>query len=190
MLNRLIGKILRKRSEVVVSRILPYIKNSNSLIDIGSGTGDVAYFLQKQGMDITPVDVADFHGPRLVQPIIYDGKKLPFSDKHFDTALLLTVLHYTPDPDMVFSEAARVAKEIVIIETSFTTPISKFFTVITDASGNLRIEAFWNSYKTDQEWQKYFSKKGYHVADTVKYQDRNFGLPFLHIAYYLKQIGN
>ena len=187
MINNFFRKILRKRSEIVVSRVKPYIKNSKKLIDIGSGTGDVAYLLKKQGMNITPVDVSDFHGPRLVQPVIYDGKRLPFPNQSFDTALLLMVLHHTPNPTIVVSEAARVAKEIVVIETSFTTPINKFFTVISDALGNLRLNAFWSSYKTDEEWKKFFSEKNLQVVDTVKYQDRNFGLPFLHIAYYLKR---
>lgn len=97
------------------------------------------------------------------------------------------VLHHTPDPKIVFSEAARVAREIVLIETSFTTSINKFFTVLSDALGNLRLEAFWSSYKTDEEWRKFFSENGFNVIDTVKYHDKNFGLPFLHIAYYLNR---
>jgi len=42
------------------------------------------------------------------------------------------VMHHTPDPGIIFSEAARVAEEIVVIETSFTNPVSKLFTVIAD----------------------------------------------------------
>lgn len=187
MINNVIRKIIRKRSEIIVSRIKPYIKNSRKLIDIGSGNGDVAYLLKNQGKDITPVDVGDFHWFRLVKPIIYDGKKLPFPDKYFDTALLLMVLHHTPNPKIVFSEAARVAREIVLIETSFTTPINKFFTVLSDALANLRLEAFWSSYKTDAEWRTFFSEKEFKIINSVKYKDRNFGLPFLHIAYYLRK---
>lgn len=187
MLNEFITKVIRKRSELVVGRIVPYIKNSKKLIDIGSGTGDVAFLLKKRGFDIMPIDVADFHGPRMVQPIIYDGKKLPFSNNYFDTALLLMVLHHTPNPDVVFLEAARVAEEIVIIETSFTSAVNKFFTVMSDELGNLRFDPFWSSYKTDAGWRAYFSKKGYKIIDTEKYHDMNFGLPFLHILYYIKK---
>lgn len=187
MINKQIKIIIRKRSEIILSRIKPYIENSKKLIDIGSGNGDIACLLKKLGKDITPVDVADFHGFRLVEPIIYDGKKLPFPDKFFDTALLLMVLHHTPDPKIVFSEASRVAKEIILIETSYTTPTNRLFTVISDTLGNLRLRAFWSSYKRDEEWQRFFSEEGFQIIDTVKYQDRNFGLPFLHIAYYLKK---
>jgi len=187
LIDTLIKNIIRKRSEIVVSRIKPYIKSSKKLIDIGSGIGDVSNLLKEQGKNVTSVDVADFHGPRLLTPIIYDGLTLPFPDNYFDTALLLMVLHHTPNPEIVFAEASRVAKKIVVIETSYTTRANKWFTVLSDALGNLRFEAFWSSYNTDEEWRKFFSKKGFQIFDTVKYQDKNFGLPFLHIAYYLKK---
>ena len=185
--DTLIKIIIRKRSELVVSRIKPYIKTSKKLIDIGSGTGDVSNLLKKQGKNVTPVDVADFHGPRLLSPIIYNGITLPFPDNYFDTALLLMVLHHTPNPKIIFDEASRVAKKIVVIETSYTTGTNKWFTVLSDAIGNLQFKPFWSSYKADQEWRKFFSSKDFQILDTVKYQDRNFGLPFLHIAYYLKK---
>ena len=154
-------------------------------MDIGSGSGDVTFVIKSRGYNVTPVDVADFHGPRLVEPVIYDGKKLPFKDKTFDTALLLMVLHHTPNPELILLEAIRVAKELVIIETSYESSISKIHTVIADAIGNLRLEAFWNSYKTDDKWRELFRKLGLKFADSQKYKDRIFGLPFLHILYYV-----
>ena len=188
MLNSLIRKIVRARSNVVVDRISPYIKTSKKIIDIGSGTGDIAFLLEKGGKNVTPVDVGDFHGPRLVKTIIYDGKTLPFPNRSFNTALLLMVMHHTPDPDVVFAEAARVAKEVVVIETSFTNPINKFFTVVSDAIGNLRIEAFWNSYKEDRDWRKFFEKHGFKIIESHKFNDKNLGIiPFLHILFSLKR---
>lgn len=186
-INKILQKVVRSRSRVVVGRIDSYLKPTDKIIDIGSGSGDVAFLLKNKGVDITPVDVDDFHGPRLIKTIIYDGKRLPYPDKSFDKALLLMVLHHTPDPELVFSEAARVAKEIVLIETSYTSQLSKFFTVITDAMGNLRLEAFWKSYKSDEEWRKLIKKMGFTVADSHQFNDKNMGLPFLHISYYLKR---
>lgn len=188
MVSALIRKIIRARSNVVVHRISPYIKNSRKVIDIGSGTGDVAFLLGKGGKQVTPVDVGDFHGPRLVKTVIYDGKTLPFPDHSFDTALLLMVLHHTSDPKTVFLEASRVAREVIVIETSFTSPIHKFFTVVSDAIGNLRVEAFWNSYKTDREWRVFFERHGFRIKESHKHYDRNLGIiPFLHILYYLQR---
>ncbi len=187
MFKTILQKILRKRSKLVIGRILSYIRTSKKIVDIGSGTGDVAFLLQESGKDITAVDVADFHGPRMVMPIIYDGSKLPFTNKSFDTALLLMVLHHTPNPEIIFDEASRVAKEIVIIETSYTNVLNRWWTIVSDAVGNLRLEAFWSSYKTDAEWRKLFTRKNFTIIESAKYWDSNFGLPFLHIAYHLKK---
>jgi len=187
MFKSLIKKTIRARSNTVIDRVNPYIEKSKKIIDIGSGTGDVALLLKQSGKDITPVDVADFHGIRVLETTIYDGKKLPFPNKSFDTALLLMVLHHTPDPQLVFSEAARVAKEIVVIETSYTNSFDKFLTVVADAIGNLRLNAFWKCYKTDKEWRELFAKNGFKVVKSQQYHDRSLGIPFLHIAYYLQQ---
>ncbi|EKD52948.1 MAG: methyltransferase type 11 [uncultured bacterium] len=167
---------------------MPYIKETSKIIDIGSGSGDVAWLLQSKGFKITPVDVADFHGPRMIKTIIYDGRTLPFRDKIYDCALLLMVMHHTNDPSVVFKEAKRVAKEVVVIETSYTDPFNRLLTIVSDAIGNLRIEAFWNSYKTDNGWRQFFEEHGYTVVSTHKYWDRNLGIiPFLHILYHLKE---
>lgn len=188
MLNFLFKKIVRARSRIVIERISPFIKTSKKLVDIGSGTGDIAFLLKKKGKDVTPVDVGDFHGPRLVKTIIYDGKILPFSNRSFDTALLLMVMHHTPDPEIVFMEASRVAKEVVVIETSYTNPFNKFLTIVSDAIGNLRIVAFWNSYKSDRDWRAFFEKHGFHIKESHTFNDKNLGIvPFLHILYYLQR---
>lgn len=187
VIRTIFQKKVRRRSEIVVSRVTPYINEIDKIVDIGSGVGDVSFLLKTKGYDVTPVDVADFHGPRLIETTIYNGKTLPFKDKFFDKAMLLMVLHHTHDPELIFSEAARVAREIVIIETSYTAPISKWLTVITDTIGNLRLEAFWKSYKTDKEWRQVFGNHGFEVVESHKYDDRNFGLPFLHISYYLRR---
>jgi SAM-dependent methyltransferase len=157
-------------------------------VDIGSGTGGVAAILQDMGKMVTPVDVADFHGLRLLNPVIYNGRNLPFSNGSFDTALLLMVMHHTPDPNGVFLEASRVAKEIVVIETSYTGFLNKLLTVLVDAAGNLTHKIYWSSYKTDESWRKFFSSFGFAVVASEKFPDKNLGLPFLHVSYYLRRL--
>lgn len=190
IINSLIRKIDKKRAEIVISRIKLYLKKSNNIIDIGCGSGYISAILKSQGFAVTPVDIADFHGPRLIKPVIYDGVKLPFPDKSFNTALLLMVLHHTPDPEIVFSEAARVANKIIIIETSYTSLVNRFVTIIADTLGNLRTKAFWKSYKSDTVWKTFFTKHDFKVIDSHKYHDKNLpglGVTFLHILYYLEK---
>ncbi|MFH1841103.1 MAG: hypothetical protein ABH807_03040 [Candidatus Shapirobacteria bacterium] len=102
IVHLLIKKFDKKRAEMVVGRIGPYLKKRSKIIDIGSGSGYISSILKSQGFNITPVDVA----------------------------LLLMVLHHTPDPEIVFLEAARVSKNI------------RFITIVADTLGNLRTKAF------------------------------------------------
>jgi SAM-dependent methyltransferase len=43
--------------------------------------------------------------------VLYDGKRLPFDDRSFDTVLSLQVLEHTPRPGDLLSEMARVLSE-------------------------------------------------------------------------------
>ncbi|MCH2440074.1 MAG: class I SAM-dependent methyltransferase [Candidatus Poseidoniia archaeon] len=42
-----------------------------------------------------------------LDPVIFDGKQIPFEDDAFDLAIVLTVLHHTSNPEEVLREAMR-----------------------------------------------------------------------------------
>jgi SAM-dependent methyltransferase len=42
---------------------------------------------------------------------LYDGRRLPFDDRSFDTVLSVQVLEHTPEPALLVSEMARVLKD-------------------------------------------------------------------------------
>jgi SAM-dependent methyltransferase len=46
----------------------------------------------------------------------FDGKKIDAPDKSYDAALFVDVLHHTTDPTSLVREAARVARQCVIIK--------------------------------------------------------------------------
>lgn len=172
-----------ERTNLIFNRIYPFLKNSQNIIDIGCGEGLLSHLLQKKGKEVTLVDIADKSVIPKLKVIVYDGKKLPFPKKKFDTALLLTVLHHTPDPKIVFNEAARVAKKIIVIEDIYTNLLQKTFNVFFDSWQNKPLRFFWNSYKSDSEWKKFFIDKEFKVAATKYYQD----IPYLHALYVLKK---
>ncbi len=188
---KIIETIAQKRAELVVGRVLPYIKHANKIIDIGCGTGHVADLLTKHGKEITPVDVSDKSWVRTIKPIIYDGKRLPFTDQLFDTSLLLMVLHHTSDPKVVFLEAARVGKELIVIETVYKKLFDKIVTVLFDSIGNLQPRFYWDSYRRDEDWKAFFKSLGYRVEATQYHRDHQwFVIPQFHNVYYLKKVHN
>jgi ubiquinone/menaquinone biosynthesis C-methylase UbiE len=177
------------RDETIVNRILDHLKDSKKIVDVGCGSGIVTSLLRAQGKIVTPVDVADYRWRRRIpNVIIYDGVTLPFPDQSFDAGLLLMVLHHTPNPSAVFSEVARVSKEIVLIETTYRTGFEKLYTVLTDALANLHPLFYWSSYKSIHEWREYVQGCGFQVVSEQFHTDRVFGVPFLHAVYYLKKM--
>ncbi len=183
-----VEKFAQERAKLVVSRILPYIKRAQKIIDIGCGTGHVVNLLAKHAKEVIPVDISNKSLVYEIKPIIYDGKRLPFPDKSFDTSLLLMVLHHTPDPKIVFLEAARVGRELVVIETVYRRLLDKILTVFFDSLGNLQLRFYWNSYHRDEDWRSFFEQMGYKIEATQYHSDHQFlFIPQLHNVYYLRK---
>jgi SAM-dependent methyltransferase len=65
-------------------------------------------------------DTAASHGERKPD-FLYDGKRLPFEDRSFDTVLNVQVLEHTPRPAALVAEMARVLKDdgVLILSAPF-----------------------------------------------------------------------
>ena len=135
-----------------------FLKKEEKIVDIGSGNGLITHFFRGKGHRVTPVDVVDLAYNDSVRPTVYDGKTMPFSDKHFDTALLLTVLHHCEQPDAVLTETKRVAKRIIIIEDIYKNPIQKHLTFFIDSLVNLGYSDNPHTNKDDEDWRTTFKK--------------------------------
>jgi ubiquinone/menaquinone biosynthesis C-methylase UbiE len=103
------------RAQIIAQSLAPHFMPQQHLLEIGAGKGHVARALSRAAnVDIQLVDVVDYNETEL--PLrVYDGVHLPFDDCAFDYALLIFVLHHTPDPLMVLREALRVSKLGVVI---------------------------------------------------------------------------
>lgn len=134
------------------------------IIDIGCGLGTLSGELMKLGYDVTSVDVKNISIVPEVRPVIYDGQKLPYLDKAFDTALLITVLHHTPCPEKILAEALRVAKKVVVIEDVYNSYFQKHVTFIMDSIMNQEFVGHPHTNKTDLEWKQAFNEIGMHLT--------------------------
>lgn len=151
-----------------VSHIDHLLPDAGSILDIGSGRGVVTSVLRERGFEVTPLDVRDRSTDPSLAPVVYAGRTIPFADDAFDCALLLTVLHHTPDPDAVLREASRVARRIIVIEDVHTNALQKHMTFFTDSLFNLEFRGHPHSNRTDAEWRQAFERLGLRlVADKV-----------------------
>lgn len=182
LLSGLILKVWLWDAKFKIKRIEQYLSYQDKILDIGTGPGSVYLLLSELGYNVTPVDVEDQTFSKEIEPVIYNGKKLPYEDDSFDTALLLTVLHHTPNPKEVLLEAKRVSKKIIIIEDIYTNPLQKYLTYIVDSIVNMEFWGHPHSNKPDQEWRNLFKELGL-TLKTTRY-DR-FILFFRQATYFL-----
>jgi ubiquinone/menaquinone biosynthesis C-methylase UbiE len=100
------------RAKEKICELIPHLKLTDNILDIGSGNGVLCYELMQQNFNVTPLDVDNLSLLQEAKPIIYNTPRMPFEDSSFDVALLITVLHHTQNPIQVLSEAKRLAKKI------------------------------------------------------------------------------
>ncbi|ADI13933.1 class I SAM-dependent methyltransferase [Truepera radiovictrix] len=93
-----------------------------SVLDIGTGTGVFAEAFAAAGASVTGVDLnPDFlalaaaHVPAATF-VRAAGEALPFGAARFDLAFLGHVLHESDAPEAMLAEAARVAREVAVLE--------------------------------------------------------------------------
>jgi SAM-dependent methyltransferase len=91
-----------------IVKLAPYIKGET--LDVGCGqkpykhlfqsTKYIGIEVQQEGHDHTNEDV----------DVFYDGKRIPFDDNHFDSAITSQVLEHVFEPDAFLTEICRVLK--------------------------------------------------------------------------------
>jgi 2-polyprenyl-3-methyl-5-hydroxy-6-metoxy-1,4-benzoquinol methylase len=83
------------------------------VLDVGCGVGQVVDRLTQAGYEAYGVDVSE---PNIVRAKkfcercqVYDGKRLPFPDRHFASVGALNVLEHVEEPESFLRELVRVA---------------------------------------------------------------------------------
>lgn len=84
------------------------------VLDVGCGVGQVVARLQEAGFEAHGVDVS---GPNIERARkisercqLYDGRKLPFPDRHFASVGALNVLEHVDAPEAFIEELVRVTE--------------------------------------------------------------------------------
>ena len=187
-LREAIVKNLGVRTDAIYENIKQWIIGDR-ILDLGSGAGDIGERIKtKIAKNVVLADTDNFNKTNLPF-VLYDGNKLPFGDKYFDTVLLITVLHHTYNYINILQEAKRVASRIIIIETIYGGE------AVSELRENLNrtifLDWFYNrvllnydidipcNFATEQEWCARFSRFGLAIVYSRKTE---FGalVPFLN----------
>lgn len=122
MLKKSIGQaheklVFNRRVKVLVEELGALIPQDAAILDVGTGDGQIAKMIAErqpgttvEGIDIMERDVTH------IPVTLFDGTQMPFDDDSFDVVTFVDVLHHTDDPQVLITEAARVARKAVIIK--------------------------------------------------------------------------
>jgi len=115
-----------KKSSKMYERIIQLIQHEvfrdASILDIGTGTGEIPLSICHNVNNIEAIDCskemtaiasskATKQGIDNVTFRVYDGMQLPYQDKAFDIVIMSNLLHVIPSPRHMLAEVFRVLKD-------------------------------------------------------------------------------
>jgi SAM-dependent methyltransferase len=158
--RRLVLRLGRTRSLDILDDLSTLLPRHGRILDIGAGSCDVASRLVGAGHDVTPLDVRDLSCVDGLTPVLYDGVRIPFEAARFDLALLINVLHHVDRPELLLSEAARVATRVVVQEDIYSSRWQRFVTLLMDSALNLEFIGHPHQNRDDAGWRAAFAALG------------------------------
>jgi len=144
--------------------IEPGLGQNVQIVEIGSGPGSLLHVMRTAGYRVDGLDIRDNSFRPTLRPILYNGDIMPFKNKAYDTALLPTILHHTPEPDLILAEAARIARRLIIVEDVYDGAIMGWITKRFDSLMNLEFRGHPHSNRTDAEWCRSFESHGFQLG--------------------------
>jgi SAM-dependent methyltransferase len=104
------------RAETILASFATIIEPHGRILDIGAGKGLLAQAMTRQlNARVTMVDIASYNQTNLPLAVC-DSRSLAFADNSYDYAILSFVLHHTQKPQLILSEALRVARAVIVVE--------------------------------------------------------------------------
>ena len=133
-------------------------KNRLRILDIGSGEGQIADYLESFGHQVIRLDIVKKH-PKTQ---LYNGYDIPYTDKAFDLCLCCFVLHHTTHSSQLIREMSRVSEFICILEDALD---QSYYPRVSEAITRLHYLYFGqhcdmiSEMKSTPEWRSVFKKQ-------------------------------
>jgi len=131
ILRKIVELNFRKQKQVIKKYFS--VTESDKILDLGCGTGELSVFFPAQnytGIDIDPKNIKYATSHYKGKFLVADGKDLPFPDNSFSKILVVGVFHHLSDTDSkeVINEIKRVLKPdgkfLVMEDTKTKNPIT------------------------------------------------------------------
>lgn len=138
----------------LVRPLLEPLRPLDRALDFGSGDGWFTARVSESGVarEVVPVDVLR-RRRSLVEPMLYDGARLPFADRSFDLAFAIDVLHHCPDPAASLRDLARCAGRYLLLKDhTHRTAFGRLALAVLDEIGNRRF-GVRSRYRYQRRWE-------------------------------------
>lgn len=178
-------KFALSKAHIKLERLKGLYSTEASILEIGCGNGALSKLLREEEHKVEPIDVENKSFFEEIQPKVYDGKHFPQNINTHDVAQMITMLHHTPQPEMVIKEAMRVSNKLIIMEDIYSSTFQKYITWFTDSIVNWEFSNHPHTNKTDHEWRNLFASLNLKVIET-KYHP-SFLLFFSQVTYLLEK---
>lgn len=155
--------VFNRRVRVLVEEIGTLLPANSEMLDVGTGDGQIAKMIgeQQSGTTVRGIDIMKRETIHI--PVtLFDGTTIPMDDKSVDVVTFVDVLHHTDDPQILISEASRVARKAVIIKDHLSENKLDHITLrAMDWVGNAPhgVVLPYN-YAPRRDWDDWFTKAG------------------------------
>jgi ubiquinone/menaquinone biosynthesis C-methylase UbiE len=114
-------KKFSKTYERIIQLMQNEISKDSSILDIGTGTGEIPLNICHNVNNIEAIDCSEEmitialkkateHNVDNIKFKTFDGVQLPYPDKVFDIVIMSNLLHIIPSPEVMLNEVYRVLK--------------------------------------------------------------------------------
>jgi SAM-dependent methyltransferase len=139
-------------------------------VDVGAGDGWMARRLCDVGLvgRCIAIDVVR-RAHVVVEPVLYDGRRLPMADASVDLAYAVDTVHHADDPLALLSEMARVSRRFVALKDhTCSTTGGAWMLRLLDEIGNRRFSiSSPGRYQRGFDWLEALCARGFTVRALV-----------------------
>ncbi len=157
-----------RRTEVPGDMVAERLKDQDSVLDVGTGNGLIASMFSRQNDELTVRGIDVFIRPETYIPVEhFDGKTMPAEDNAYDAVTFVDVLHHTEGGEHLVKEAARVAKNYIVIKDHLANSWwDKLVLRLMDWVGNAPhgVVLPYN-YNSSAEWERWFEFANLEVVE-------------------------